>query len=159
MAEFSGELTAVGRIGIVVSRYHEQVTARLLDGARRCCREAGIGEELVDVVWVPGAFELGSVSAALARSGRYAALVALGAVVRGETPHFDYVAGEAARALGTLAVTHALPIGFGLLTVDNLQQAIDRAGGPAGNKGFEAAAAAIRAADAIKRIRGDAHPS
>ena len=154
MTEISGQLTAVGRVGIVVSRYHKRVTARLLEGARRCCREAGIGEELVDVVWVPGAFELGSAAAALAQRGRYTALVALGAVVRGETPHFDYVAGEAARALGMLASVHTLPIGFGLLTVNSLQQAIDRAGGPAGDKGYEAAEAAIRTADAIRQVRG-----
>lgn len=152
MAEISGQLVAVGRIAIVVSRYHERVTARLLEGARRCCAEAGIAAEDVDVAWVPGAFELGAAAAALARTGRYAALVALGAVVRGETPHFEYVAGAATRALGDLAVSGLLPVGFGLLTVDTLQQALDRAGGPAGNKGFEAAEAAIRSADLLRRI-------
>jgi len=139
------------RIGIVVSRYHERITSRLLDGARECCREAGIAPGAVDVVWVPGAFELGSALAALADSGRYGALVALGVVVRGETPHFDYVAGEAARAIGTLAAQHALPIGFGLLTVDTIEQAAARAGGTAGNKGHEATEAAIRTADVIRR--------
>ena len=153
MAEISGRLTAVGRIGIVVSRYHERVTTRLLEGARRCIAEAGIAAADVDVVWVPGAFELGSAAAALAGTGRYAALVALGVVVRGETPHFDFVAGEASRALGTLAATHALPIGFGLLTVDTMEQALARAGGGAGDKGFEAAEAAIRTADALRQIR------
>lgn len=153
MAEISGQLTPVGRIGIVISRYHERVTTRLLDGARSCLAEAGIGENEVDVVWVPGAFELGSAAAALVGTGRYAALVALGVVVRGETPHFDFVAGETARALSTLAATNALPIGFGLLTVDRLEQALARAGGVAGNKGYEAAAAAIRTADAIRRAR------
>jgi 6,7-dimethyl-8-ribityllumazine synthase len=153
VAEISGRLTAVGRIGIVVSRYHERVTTRLLEGARRCIAEAGIAAADVDVVWVPGAFELGSAAAALAGTGRYAALVALGVVVRGETPHFDFVAGEASRALGTLAATHALPIGFGLLTVDTMEQALARAGGAAGDKGFEAAEAAIRTADALRQIR------
>lgn len=153
MAEISGHLAPVGRIGIVVSRYHERVTTRLLDGARTCLAEAGIGESEVDVVWVPGAFELGSAAAALIGTGRYAALVALGVVVRGETPHFDFVAGETSRALSTLAATNALPIGFGLLTVDALEQALARAGGTAGNKGYEAAAAAIRTADAIRRAR------
>jgi 6,7-dimethyl-8-ribityllumazine synthase len=148
----SGQLAAVGRIAIVVSRYHERVTARLLEGARRCCAEAGIADGAVDVVWVPGAFELGSVAAALARSGRYAALVALGAVVRGETPHFEYVADAATRALSEIAAAHPLPVGFGVLTVDTLQQALDRAGGPAGNKGYEAAEAAIRTADLLRRI-------
>lgn len=142
----------MGQIGIVVSRYHERVTSRLLQGARRCCDEAGIAPDAVDVVWVSGAFELGSTLAALARTGRYAALVALGVVVRGETAHFDYVAGEAARAIGTLASHHALPIGFGLLTVDTLEQAVARAGGPVGDKGYEAAEAAIRSADLIRQI-------
>lgn len=154
MAEISGQLAAVGRIAIVVSRYHERVTARLLEGARRCCAEAGIADGEVDVVWVPGAFELGTAAAALAGTGRYAALVALGAVVRGETPHFEYVAGAATRTLGDLAATGQLAVGFGLLTVDTLQQALDRAGGPAGNKGFEAAEAAIRTADLLRRIGG-----
>jgi len=153
VADITGQLTPVGRIGIVVSRYHERITTRLLEGARRCLDQAGIAGADVDVVWVSGAFELGSAAAALAGTGRYAALVALGVVVRGETPHFDFVAGEASRALGTLATRHALPIGFGLLTVDTMEQALARAGGTAGDKGFEAAEAAIRTADAIRRVR------
>ena len=153
MAEISGQLGPVGRIGIVVSRYHERITTRLLDGARRCIAQAGIADSDVDVVWVAGAFELGSAGAALIGTGRYAALVALGVVVRGETSHFDFVAGEASRSLASLAITHALPIGFGLLTVDTIEQALARAGGAAGDKGFEAADAAIRTADAIRRIR------
>jgi 6,7-dimethyl-8-ribityllumazine synthase len=152
VAEIRGELAAVGRIAIVVSRYHERVTLRLLEGARRCCALAAIPDECVDVVWVPGAFELGAAAAALARTGRYAALVALGAVVRGETPHFEFVAAEATRALGAIARALPVPVGFGVLTVDTLEQALDRAGGPAGNKGFEAAEAAIRTADVLRRI-------
>jgi 6,7-dimethyl-8-ribityllumazine synthase len=153
VAEISGRLAPVGKLGIVVSRYHERITARLLDGARRCASQAGIPDADVDVVWVPGAFELGSATAAMVATGRYAALVALGVVVRGETPHFDFVAGEASRSLAMLAATHALPIGFGLLTVDTIEQAEARAGGAAGDKGFEAADAAIRTADAIGRVR------
>src|ERR1044071_6937662 len=122
----AGQLAAVGRIAIVVSRYHERVTARLLEGARRCCADAGLAGELVDVIWVPGAFELGSAAAALARSGRYAALVALGAVVRGETPHFEYVAGAATRALGEIATALPIAVGFGVLTVDTLQRSEER---------------------------------
>lgn len=152
MAEFSGQLAAVRRIGIVVSRYHEPLTTRLLEGAWQCCREAGVGEDRVDVVWVPGSFELGSALAALARSRRYDALVALGVVIRGETAHFDYVAGEAARAIGFLAARHALPIGFGLLTVATVQQAMERSGGSEGNKGYEAVEAALRTADVIRQV-------
>jgi 6,7-dimethyl-8-ribityllumazine synthase len=142
----------VGRIGIAVSAYHERVTVKLLEGALRCCREAGIPDDEIDVVWVAGAFELGTVIGVLARLERHAALVALGAVVRGETPHFEYVASETSRALGTVASTFGLPVGFGLLTVDTIDQAIARAGGPAGNKGFEAAEAAIRTADLIRQL-------
>src|SRR4026207_2515062 len=116
-------------------------------GARGRRAAAGPAREELDVIWLRGAFELPAGAAAAAETGRYSCLVALGAVIRGETPHFEYVAGEAARGLGAVAVEHALPVGFGLLTVDTLQQASDRAGGSAGNKGHEAAAAALRTAD------------
>jgi 6,7-dimethyl-8-ribityllumazine synthase len=156
MPDISGRPGPVGRVGILVSRYNERITGRLLDGARAACRESGVPETQVDVVWVPGAFELGAAAAAAAGTGRYACLVALGAVIRGDTPHFDYVAGEAARALSDVAVRHALPVAFGVLTVDTMQQAVDRAGGSAGNKGHEAAAAALELADVIARLRQDA---
>jgi 6,7-dimethyl-8-ribityllumazine synthase len=143
----------VGRVAILVSRYNELITTRLLEGALTCCTEAGVPDDQIDVVWVPGAFELPVAAAAAAATGRYACLVALGAVVRGDTPHFDYVAGEAARGLSAVAIQHALPVGFGVLTVDTMQQAVDRAGGSAGNKGQEAAAAAIQAADVIAQLR------
>jgi 6,7-dimethyl-8-ribityllumazine synthase len=151
--DFSGRLRASGRVAILVSRYNELITTRLLDGALACCREAGLAREDVDVVWLPGAFELPVAASAAAETQRYGCLIALGAVIRGETPHFDYVAGETARGLAQVAVAHALPVGFGLLTVDTMQQAMDRAGGAAGNKGHEAAAAALRAADALKQLR------
>lgn len=158
MPELSGRLRPVGRVAILVSRYNEAVTARLLDGALECCRSAGIPPEEVDVAWVAGAFELPVAAAAAAATGRYACLVALGAVIRGETAHFEYVAGEAARGLADVAVRYALPVGFGVLTVDHLQQAVERAGGSAGNKGHEAAAAAIQAADLLRQLRS-AHAS
>ncbi|HEY5940643.1 MAG TPA: 6,7-dimethyl-8-ribityllumazine synthase [Gemmatimonadales bacterium] len=154
MPDFSGRLRASGRVAILVSRYNELITTKLLEGALACCQEAGLPREQVDVVWLPGAFELPVAAAAAAESGRYSCLVALGAVIRGETPHFDYVAGEATRGLSAVAVQHALPVGFGVLTVDTLQQAADRAGGSAGNKGYEAASAALRAADALAQLRG-----
>jgi len=146
-------LRAVGRVAILVSRYNELITSRLLEGALACCAEAGIARGDVDVVWVPGAFELPVAAAAAAGTKRYACLVALGAVIRGDTPHFEYVAGEAARGLNAVAVQHGLPVGFGVLTVDTMQQAVDRAGGSAGNKGHEAAAAALQAADVIAQLR------
>lgn len=153
MPDFSGRLRASGRVAILVSRYNELISTKLLDGALACCREAGLPREDIDVVWLAGAFELPAAAAAAAGTGQYSCLVALGAVIRGETPHFDYVAGETARGLTEVAVGHALPVGFGVLTVDTLQQAMDRAGGTAGNKGHEAAAAALRAADALAQLR------
>jgi 6,7-dimethyl-8-ribityllumazine synthase len=104
---------------------------------------------------LPGAFELPAAAAAAAETGRYSCLVALGTVIRGDTPHFEYVAGETARGLNAVAVHHALPVGFGVLTVDTLQQAADRAGGSAGNKGHEAAAAALQTADALAQLRAN----
>ena len=153
MPDISGRLRASGRVAILVSRYNELVTSRLLDGALACCREAGVVREDVDVIWLPGAFELPVAAAVAADTGRYACLVALGAVIRGETPHFDYVAAETARGLTNVAVSRGMPIGFGVLTVDTMQQAVDRAGGAAGNKGHEAASAALRAADALVQLR------
>lgn len=153
MPEYTGRLGPVGRIAIIVSRYNELVTSRLLEGARHCCRDARIADRHVDVFWVSGAFELPMLAEELARAGQYACLIALGAVVRGGTPHFEFVAGETTRGLGTVARTHVLPVGFGLLTVDTMDQALERAGGAAGNKGYEAAEAAITAADALARIR------
>jgi 6,7-dimethyl-8-ribityllumazine synthase len=153
VTEFAGRLRAVGRVAILVSRYNEVVTTRLLEGARDACREAGIADPDVDVLWVPGAFELPAVASAAAATGRYSCLVALGAVIRGDTPHFEYVAGEAARGLNAVAVQHAMPVAFGVLTVETLAQATDRAGGAAGNKGREAAEAAIAAADLLAQLR------
>ena len=154
MPDFAGRARSRGRVAVLVSRYNELVTSRLLEGARAALRSAGVADEAVDVVWVPGAFELPAAAAAAAATGRYACLVALGAVIRGDTPHFDYVAGEATRGLGDVAVRHALPVGFGVLTVDKMQQATDRAGGAAGNKGYEAAEAALATADVIAQLRG-----
>lgn len=153
MPDFSGRLRASGRVAILVSRYNELITTKLLEGALTCCREAGVGRESIDVVWLPGAFELPAAAAAAAETQGYSCLVALGAVIRGDTPHFDYVAGEAASGLTQVAVRYGLPVGFGVLTVDTMQQAIDRAGGAAGNKGHEAAAAALRTADVLAQLR------
>jgi 6,7-dimethyl-8-ribityllumazine synthase len=151
MPDFDGRLEATGRVALVTSRYHERITGRLLDGARAACAEAGVVDGDVDVLWVPGAFELGVAVTACARSGRYAAVVALGAVVRGDTPHFDYVAGETSRALMDAATATLVPVGMGLLTCDTMEQAVARAGGDAGNKGQEAAEAALRTASLLRR--------
>lgn len=159
MPDFSPRLRPTGRVAILVSRYNELITSRLLEGAIACCREAGLSRADLDVIWVPGAFELPVAAGAAAATGRYSCLVALGAVIRGDTPHFEYVAGEAARGLNDVALRHGVPVGFGVLTVDTMQQAVDRAGGSAGNKGEEAAAAALQAADVIAQIRGTDAPA
>ena len=154
MTDFQGTARAPERlrVAVIVSRYHELVTGKLLDGARRALRDAQVPEARVDVIWVPGAFELPVAAEAAAATGRYAAIVALGCVIRGETPHFEYVAGEAARGLGNVALAHRVAVGFGLLTTETQAQALARAGGAAGNKGQEAAEAALATADVLARL-------
>jgi 6,7-dimethyl-8-ribityllumazine synthase len=143
-----------GRIGIVVARFNETVTTRLLEGAQACLRERGVAAERVDVVWAAGAWELPVLARGLCDAGGYEVLCALGAVVRGETPHFDYVAGESARGLMAVQVETGVPVGFGVLTTDTMAQALARAGGAAGNKGFDAMAAALDAAAALGTMHG-----
>jgi 6,7-dimethyl-8-ribityllumazine synthase len=151
--ELEGTATGSGRrFAIVASRFNELVTDRLLDGARGCLLEHGVDPHDLDVVRVPGAFELPAAAAAVIRRGGYHGVVALGCVVRGETPHFDYVAGEAARGLQELALRHAVAMGFGVLTTDTVEQAVARAGGDRGNKGWEAALTALEMADLIDRL-------
>lgn len=154
MAELEGtpRAPAPRRVAVLVSRFNEEVTARLLAGARQCFTEHDIPAAAVDVVWVPGAFELPVAAETAAASGRYGAIVALGCVIRGETAHFEYVAGEAARGLGNVALAHRVAIGFGVLTTETLEQATARAGGAAGNKGYEAAEAALRTADVLAQL-------
>lgn len=159
MPEFKGQLRLTGRVAILVSQYNERVTGRLLEGALACCHDAGVPESQLDVVWLPGAFELGGAAAAAAGTGRYCAIVGLGAVVRGETAHFDFVAGAAATGLAQVAVLHQLPVAFGVLTTDTLEQALERAGGVAGNKGYEATEAALRTADALAQLRKSHAPA
>ena len=154
MTEFEGtpRAPAGGRVALIFSRYNELVTGRLLDGARACLREYGVPEDSVDVIWTAGAFELPAVTAAVAATERYGAMVVLGCVMRGETPHFEYVAEEVARGLGAIARAHRLAVGFGVLTTDSPAQAFARAGGEAGNKGYEAADAALRTADLLAQL-------
>jgi 6,7-dimethyl-8-ribityllumazine synthase len=142
----------VGRVAVVVSRFNEAVTERLLRGAQQSLRERHVPERAVDVLWVPGAFELPVVAEAAAASGRYTAIIALGCVIRGETAHFEYVAGEAARGLGNVALAHRVAVGFGVLTTETVEQAMARAGGEAGNKGYEAAEAALTTAAVLAQL-------
>jgi 6,7-dimethyl-8-ribityllumazine synthase len=137
---------------VVVSRFNESVTQKLVDGALDALVRHGAAADDVDVVWVPGAWELPSAVRRLLATDRYDALVALGAVVRGDTPHFDYVAGEASRGLADAGAAFETPIGFGLLTCDTMAQAEARAGGEHGNKGWDAALAALEMADLFDRL-------
>ncbi len=148
----SPRASRAGRVAVVVSRFNEIVTKRLLEGGERCLRDHQVPESAVDVIWVPGAFELPVAAETAAVSGRYAAIIALGCVIRGETAHFEYVAGEAARGLGNVALAHRLPVGFGVLTTESLDQALARAGGEAGNKGYEAAEAALATIDVLAQL-------
>ena len=153
MAEFSGAPSGAGRrIAVVVSRFNEAVTQKLVDGAIDALTRHDTPFDDIDVVWVPGAWELPAAARLLLASERYHALVALGAVIRGETPHFDFVAGEAARGLAQAGAEFDTPVGFGLLTCDTTEQAEARAGGAHGNKGWDAALAALEMADLFDRL-------
>lgn len=153
MAEFIGVPSGAGRrIVIVAARFNEHVTQRLVDGALDCCLRHGARLEDVDVLWVPGAWELPPAVAKALQTDRYDACIAIGAVVRGETPHFDFVAGEASRGLALLQGEFGVPVGFGLLTCDTMEQAEARAGGAHGNKGWDSALAALEMADLFGRL-------
>lgn len=151
---FEGHLNAAGlRFGIVVSRFNEFITGKLLGGAQDAVRRHGGDPEQVDVAWVPGAFEIALVAQQMAASGKYDAVIALGAVIRGSTPHFDYVAAEVSKGVAQAMMKTGVPISFGVLTTDTIEQAVERAGTKAGNKGFEAAAGAIEMANLMKGMR------
>jgi 6,7-dimethyl-8-ribityllumazine synthase len=138
------------RIGIVVSRFNLPVTKKLLEGTERILLKKGVDRKNIRTVWVPGAFEIPVMLQRLARTKKFDSLIALGAVIRGQTPHFDYVAGEAARGVMEVSLKERIPIAFGILTTDNVKQALDRIGGRHGNKGKEAALVAIEMARLIK---------
>ena len=140
-------------VGIVVSRFNGEITSRLLDGAVAELEEAGVARERIDVIKVPGAFELPLGAMALAKTRRYACVIALGCVIRGETPHFEYVAAEAASGLQLAALETGVPVSFGVLTCDTTEQAEARSGGERGNKGAEAARSALEMADVFGRLR------
>jgi 6,7-dimethyl-8-ribityllumazine synthase len=152
--EIVGSLSGSGlRIALVAARFNELVTDRLLEGALDCLRRHGVEAEAVQVVRVPGAWELPGACARVVEGGGVDAVVALGCVIRGATPHFEHVAGQAAAGLGTLARTAPVPVVFGVLTTDTLEQALERAGSKAGNKGWEAAMAALETANLYRELR------
>jgi 6,7-dimethyl-8-ribityllumazine synthase len=156
MSEFTGSPRGAGRrFAIIASRFNEPITAKLLEGAMDALTRNGASPEDIDVVWVPGAWELPTAARRLLSTERYDALVAVGAVIRGDTPHFDYVAGEASRGLAQAGADFDRPIGFGLLTCDTMEQAEARAGGAHGNKGWDASLAALEMADLFARLDRD----
>lgn len=140
------------RLAIAVSRFNDFVTSRLLEGAREAAAGLGVAADAIDIVWTPGCFELPVVAKALASSGRYDAIVCLGAVIRGETPHFDYVAGQAAEGIQRVALETGVPCAFGVITTNTVEQALARAGGKKGNKGYDAVVTAIETANALRAL-------
>ncbi|GED33126.1 MULTISPECIES: 6,7-dimethyl-8-ribityllumazine synthase [Brevibacillus] len=153
MKTFEGHLVGTGlRVGVVAGRFNELIVSKLVGGALDALKRHGVAEDSVDVAWVPGAFEIPLIAKKMAESGRYDAVITLGAVIRGATPHFDYVCNETAKGVASLSLSTGIPVIFGVLTVDSIEQAIERAGTKAGNKGWEAAAAAIEMANLGKQF-------
>lgn len=140
------------KIGIVVGRFNEFITSKLLGGALDTLKRHGVPEENVSVAWVPGAFEIPLVTKKMAQSGKYDAVITLGTVIRGSTPHFDFVSSEVSKGVANVAMEQSLPVIFGVLTTDTIEQAIERAGTKAGNKGAEAAVSAIEMANLLREM-------
>ena len=153
MKTIEGKIDATGlKVAIIISRFNEFITGKLLSGALDCLRRNNAREEDITVAWVPGSFEIPSVTQKLAMSGKYDAVICLGAVIRGATPHFDYVASEVSKGVAKVSMDAAIPVIFGVVTTDTIEQAIERAGTKSGNKGFDAALSAIEMANLYKQI-------
>jgi 6,7-dimethyl-8-ribityllumazine synthase len=156
LATFEGRLWGEGlSVAVVVARFNELVTRALLAGAQDGLARHGVEPEGVDVAWVPGSFEIPLTARKLAESGRYQAVVCLGAVIRGETPHFDHVANQVSSGVARVGLDTGVPVIFGVVTADTLEQALERAGGKMGNKGYDAAVAAIEMANLMRSLRPD----
>jgi 6,7-dimethyl-8-ribityllumazine synthase len=150
---FEGFLSGEGlRFAVVVSRFNEFISSKLLSGARDCLTRHGANSENVDVAWVPGAFEIPLIAQRLAVTKRYDAVICLGAVIRGATPHFEYISAEVSKGIAAVALETEVPVAFGVLTTDTIEQAIERAGAKAGNKGWDAALSAIEMVDLFKKL-------
>ena len=159
MSEIRGDLHARGRrLAITAARFNELVTRKLLEGALAALATHGVAVEDVDVVWVPGAFELPLVARRLAESRTYDAVICLGCVIRGETAHFEHVAGQAAAGIREAGQSTGVPVTFGVLATETLEQALDRAGGKHGNKGWDAATAAIEMSSLLEQLPKEAEP-
>jgi 6,7-dimethyl-8-ribityllumazine synthase len=152
---YEGHLISKGlKYGVVVGRFNEFITSKLLGGALDALKRHGVEENEIEIAWVPGAFEIPLIAQKLAESGKYDAVITLGAVIRGSTPHFDYVCSEVAKGVAAISLKTGVPTIFGVLTTYNIEQAVERAGTKAGNKGWEAAATAIEMANLTRDITG-----
>jgi 6,7-dimethyl-8-ribityllumazine synthase len=150
---FEGVLLGKGlKFGVVVSRFNEFITKKLLDGAQDALHRHGVNQADIDIAWVPGSFEIPLVAKKLAQTNKYDAIICLGAVIRGATPHFEYIAAEVAKGIARVGLETGLPVTFGVITADTLEQAIERAGTKAGNKGFDTAIDAIEMANLLKDL-------
>jgi len=150
---FEGVLLGKGlKFGLVVSRFNEFITKKLLDGAQDALLRHGVNQEDIEIAWVPGSFEIPLIAKKLAQTKRYDAVICLGAVVRGGTPHFEYIAAEVTKGIAKVSLDTGLPVIYGVITADTLEQAIERAGTKMGNKGFDAAVTAIEMANLLKSI-------
>ena len=149
-----GKLIGTGlRFCIVASRFNELITSKLIDGAKDILLRHGVSHQNIEIMWIPGAWEIPLIAQEAALSGKYDGIIALGAVIRGETPHFEYVSSEMAKGLAHVGLTQRIPVAFGVLTCDTLEQALLRAGSKAGNKGAESALAVIETANLLKVLR------
>lgn len=154
MKTFEGYQTGEDiRIGIVVSRFNEFITSKLLGGALDALKRHNVSTETIDVAWVPGAFEIPLIAQTMVKTGKYDAVIALGAVIRGSTSHYDYVCSEVSKGISNVSLNADIPVMFGVLTTENLEQAIERAGSKAGNKGSECAVGAIEMVNLIRAIK------
>ena len=155
MKTFQGTLVADGlRVGIVASRFNEFITAKLLSGAMDGLLRHGVREEDIQLAWVPGAFEIPLIAQKMARSGRYDAVICLGAVIRGSTSHYDYVCNEVSKGIAAVSLETGVPVLFGVLTTENLEQAIERAGTKGGNKGYDCALSAVEMCNLLRALEG-----
>ena len=157
---FEGNLSGTGlRVALVASRFNDTITQRLVEGAEDALRRHGVDDSSIDVAWAPGAFELPLVASRLAASGQYDAVITLGAVIRGATGHYDFVAGQCAAGIQRVSLDTGVPVVFGVLTTDTIEQAVERSGTKAGNKGFEAAVTAIEMANLLAGLPKPSSPS
>lgn len=153
MVRYEGDLIGTGlKVGVCISRFNELLSSRLLSGAADALERHGVDEADIDVAWVPGAFEIPLVAARMAASGRYDVVLALGVVIRGGTPHFEYVAAEVSKGIAKASLDSGIPVMFGVITADTIEQAVERAGTKHGNKGWDAALAGIETANLLKRL-------